>query len=130
MRENRVQILRGPSGKRQRLKKNNYSEEPKKNEVPKKIEKRTCFRCKIAGHVAKDCPKTFKPKQEISGKMKEKIVEKTELSTWKFTGFENSTFEKGECSKSASRRKDNVLNQKWVVKGSGLAGTPRFVSEE
>ncbi|TKW70452.1 MAG: hypothetical protein DI543_28825, partial [Bradyrhizobium icense] len=31
-------------------------EELKKNEVPKKIEKRTCFQCKIAGHVAKDCP--------------------------------------------------------------------------
>ncbi|MFS7984934.1 putative transcription factor interactor and regulator CCHC(Zn) family [Helianthus anomalus] len=74
-------------------------EELKKTEVPKKIEKRTCFQCKIAGHVAKDCPKTFRPKQEVSGKFKEKVVEKTELSTRKFTGFENSTFEKGECSK-------------------------------
>ncbi|MCG5051312.1 hypothetical protein L2164_21855, partial [Pectobacterium brasiliense] len=91
----------------------------KKKEVPKKIEKRSCFQCKAMGHVAKDCPKTFRPKQEVSRKMKEKIVEKTELSTRKFTGFENSTFEKGECSKSASKRKDNVTNQKWVVKGSG-----------
>ncbi|KAJ0710127.1 putative transcription factor interactor and regulator CCHC(Zn) family [Helianthus annuus] len=90
----------------------NKQEELKKNEVPKKIEKRTCFQCKIAGHVAKDCPKTFKLKQEVSGKMKEKVVEKTELSTRKFTGFENSIFEKGECSKSASKRIDNATSQK------------------
>ncbi|KAM0055358.1 putative transcription factor interactor and regulator CCHC(Zn) family [Helianthus debilis subsp. tardiflorus] len=102
----------------------------KKKEVPKKIEKRSCFQCKAMGHVAKDCPKTFRPKQEVSRKLKEKIVEKTELSTQKFTGFENSTYEKGESSKSASKRIVNGTNQKWVVKGSGLAGTPRFVSEE
>ncbi|KAJ0800145.1 putative transcription factor interactor and regulator CCHC(Zn) family [Helianthus annuus] len=94
-------------------------EELTMDDVPKKIEKRTCFQCKNVGHVAMNCPKTFKPKQEVSGKMKEKVVEKTELSTCKFTGFENSTFEKVECSKSASRRKDNVQNQKWVVKGLG-----------
>ncbi|MFS7936718.1 hypothetical protein Hanom_Chr05g00419081 [Helianthus anomalus] len=51
--------------------------------------------------------------------MKEKIVEKTELSTRKFTGFENSTFEKGECLKSALKRKENVIKQQWDVKGSG-----------
>ncbi|KAF5759650.1 putative transcription factor interactor and regulator CCHC(Zn) family [Helianthus annuus] len=94
-------------------------EELKKNVVQKKIEKRTCFQCKTVGHVARDCPKTFKPKQEVSGKLKEKVVEKTELSTRKFTGFENSTFEIGECSKSALKRKENVKNKKWVVKGSG-----------
>ncbi|MFS7925698.1 putative transcription factor interactor and regulator CCHC(Zn) family [Helianthus anomalus] len=75
-------------------------EELKKTEVPKKIEKRTCFQCKIAGHVAKDCPKTFRPKHEVSS-------------------FENSIFEKGECSKSVLKRKENVINQKWVVKSSG-----------
>ncbi|KAJ0600012.1 putative transcription factor interactor and regulator CCHC(Zn) family [Helianthus annuus] len=69
-------------------------EELKKNEVPKKIEKRICFQCKTVGHVAKNCLKTFKQKQEDSCKMKEKVVEKTELSTRKFTGFENSTFGK------------------------------------
>ncbi|KAL9994360.1 putative transcription factor interactor and regulator CCHC(Zn) family [Helianthus debilis subsp. tardiflorus] len=94
-------------------------EDMKKNVVPRKIEKRTCFQCKTIGHVAKDCSKTFKPKQEVSSKLKEKVVEKTELSTQKFTGFENSTFEKGECSKSTLKRKENVINQKWVVKGSG-----------
>ncbi|KAJ0726782.1 putative transcription factor interactor and regulator CCHC(Zn) family [Helianthus annuus] len=73
-------------------------EELKKNDVPKKIEKRTCFQYKTVGHVAKNCPNTFKPKQEVSGKMKEKVVKKTELSTRKFTCFENSNFKKGECS--------------------------------
>ncbi|KAM0025509.1 putative transcription factor interactor and regulator CCHC(Zn) family [Helianthus debilis subsp. tardiflorus] len=94
-------------------------EEIMKNAVPKKIEKRTCFQCKIAGHVAKNCPKTFKPKQEVSGKLKEKVVVNTELSTRKFTGFENSIFEKGDCSKNVLKRKENVMNQKWVVKRSG-----------
>ncbi|KAJ0805365.1 putative transcription factor interactor and regulator CCHC(Zn) family [Helianthus annuus] len=94
-------------------------EDMKKKEDLKKVEKRSCFQCKAVGHVAKDCPKTFRPKQEFSRKMKEKIVEKTELSTRKFTGFENSTYEKGESSKSASKRIDNATNQKWVVKGSG-----------
>ncbi|KAM0056728.1 hypothetical protein Hdeb2414_s0006g00221901 [Helianthus debilis subsp. tardiflorus] len=51
--------------------------------------------------------------------MKEKVVETTELSTRKFTGFENSTYEKGESSKSASKRIAKESNQKWVVKGSG-----------
>ncbi|KAJ0766144.1 putative transcription factor interactor and regulator CCHC(Zn) family [Helianthus annuus] len=100
----------------------------KKNVVQKKIEIRTCFQCKAVGHVAKDCPKAFKPKQEVSGKMKEKVVEKTVLSTRKFTCFENSTFEKGECSKSASKRKANVPNQKWVVKGSGNSSGDEFDS--
>ncbi|KAJ0463050.1 putative transcription factor interactor and regulator CCHC(Zn) family [Helianthus annuus] len=94
-------------------------EEPKKTEVLKKVEKRSCFQCKAVGHLAKDCPKTFRPKQEISRKMKEKVVEMTELSTRKFTGFENSTYEKGESSKSASKRIAKESNQKWVVKGSG-----------
>ncbi|KAM0029295.1 putative transcription factor interactor and regulator CCHC(Zn) family [Helianthus debilis subsp. tardiflorus] len=94
-------------------------DELKKNEVPKKIEKRSYFQCKAVGHVAKDCPKTFRPKQEVSRKMKEKVVEKTELSTRKFTGFQNSTYEKGESSKNDSKRINNATNQKWVVKGSG-----------
>ncbi|KAF5803699.1 putative transcription factor interactor and regulator CCHC(Zn) family [Helianthus annuus] len=94
-------------------------EDMKKNAVPKKIETRTCFQCKMAGHVARNCPKTFKTKQEISGKLKEKVVGKTELKTRKFTGFENSTFEKGECSKNGLKRKEDLKNQKWVVKGSG-----------
>ncbi|KAM0008884.1 putative transcription factor interactor and regulator CCHC(Zn) family [Helianthus debilis subsp. tardiflorus] len=94
-------------------------EESKKTEVLKKVEKRSCFQCKAVGHLAKDCPKTFRPKQEISRKMNEKVVETTELSTRKFTGFENSTYEKGESSKSASKRIAKESNQKWVVKGSG-----------
>ncbi|KAM0066766.1 putative transcription factor interactor and regulator CCHC(Zn) family [Helianthus debilis subsp. tardiflorus] len=94
-------------------------EDMKKNVVQKKIETRTCFQCKTAGHVARNCPKTFKPKQEVSGKLKEKIVEKTELSTRKFTGFENSIFEVRECSKNVLKRKENLINQNWDAKGSG-----------
>ncbi|KAJ0927084.1 putative transcription factor interactor and regulator CCHC(Zn) family [Helianthus annuus] len=94
-------------------------EDMKKKVVQKKMETRTCFQCKTVGHVARNCPKTFKPKQEVSGKLKGKVVEKTEFSTRKFTGFENSTFEVGECSKNVLKRKENVKNQKWVVKGSG-----------
>ncbi|KAM0027542.1 putative transcription factor interactor and regulator CCHC(Zn) family [Helianthus debilis subsp. tardiflorus] len=91
-------------------------EDLKKNAVQKKIESRTCFQCKTAGHIARNCPKTFKQKQEVSGKLKEKIVEKTELTTKNFTGFENSTFEIDECSKNVIKRKENLKNKKWIVK--------------
>ncbi|KAM0047059.1 putative transcription factor interactor and regulator CCHC(Zn) family [Helianthus debilis subsp. tardiflorus] len=74
-------------------------EDLKKNVVQKKTETRTCFQCKTTGHIAKNCPKTFKPKQEVSEKLKEKIVEKTESPTNELKVFENSTFEVGECSK-------------------------------
>ncbi|MFS7980356.1 putative transcription factor interactor and regulator CCHC(Zn) family [Helianthus anomalus] len=102
-------------------------EELKKNVVQKKIETRTCYQCKTAGHIARNYPKAFRPKQDVSGKFKEKMVEKTELTTRKFTGFENSTFEIGECSKNV-KRKENVKNQKWVVKGSGKGSHYESVS--
>ncbi|MFS7927079.1 putative transcription factor interactor and regulator CCHC(Zn) family [Helianthus anomalus] len=70
-------------------------DEKKKSFVQEKIETRTCYQCKTGGHIAMNCPKTFRPKQEVSDKLKKKIVEKTELTTKKFTGFENSTFEIG-----------------------------------
>ncbi|KAJ0715651.1 putative transcription factor interactor and regulator CCHC(Zn) family [Helianthus annuus] len=94
-------------------------EDMKKRVAQKPTETRTCFQCKTVGHIARNCSKAIQTKQEVSSKLKEKVVEKTELTTKKFTGFENSTFEVGECSKNVLKRKENVKNQKWVVKGSG-----------
>ncbi|MFS7988095.1 hypothetical protein Hanom_Chr11g01030541 [Helianthus anomalus] len=36
----------------------------------------------------------------------------------RFKIFENSTFKVGECSKNVLQRKENLNNQKWVVKKS------------
>ncbi|KAJ0650065.1 putative transcription factor interactor and regulator CCHC(Zn) family [Helianthus annuus] len=93
-------------------------EEMKKSVAQKKIETRTCFQCKTDGHIARNCLKAFKPKQEVSEKLKEKIVEKTEPPTNRLKVFENSTFEVGECSKTVLKRKEKLNNQKWVVKKS------------
>ncbi|XP_035841457.1 E3 ubiquitin-protein ligase RBBP6-like [Helianthus annuus] len=93
-------------------------EELKKNVVQKKTEKRTCFQCKTVGHIAKNCPKTFKPKQEVSKKLKEKVVEKIEPPTNKSKVFENSIYEVGEYSKNVSKKKEKLNNQIWVVKKS------------
>ncbi|KAM0070479.1 putative transcription factor interactor and regulator CCHC(Zn) family [Helianthus debilis subsp. tardiflorus] len=93
--------------------------EKKKNEVQRK-ETRTCFRCNEVGHIAWNCPLATKIKQEVSGKMKEVVVDKTEPPTEKFKVFKNSTYEVGECSKRFYRRSVKLDNQKWVVKKSDV----------
>ncbi|KAJ0796344.1 putative transcription factor interactor and regulator CCHC(Zn) family [Helianthus annuus] len=95
----------------------------KKIVAQKKTETRTCFQCKTVGHIARNCPKAIQIKQGVSGKLKEKVVEKTKLTTKKFTGFENSKFEVGECSRNVLKGKENLKNQKWVVKGSGSSSS-------
>ncbi|XP_022041124.1 uncharacterized protein LOC110943697 [Helianthus annuus] len=75
-------------------------EEIKKSFAQKKTEMTTCFQCKTVGHITRNCPKAIQTKQGVSG-------------------FENSTFETGECLKNVVKRKENLKNQKWVVKGSG-----------
>ncbi|MFS7988102.1 putative transcription factor interactor and regulator CCHC(Zn) family [Helianthus anomalus] len=80
-------------------------DEKKKSYVQKKIETRTCFQCKTLGHIARNCLKAFKPKQEVSDKLKKKIVEKIEPPMKRYKIFENSTFKVGECSKNVLQRK-------------------------
>ncbi|KAF5798471.1 putative transcription factor interactor and regulator CCHC(Zn) family [Helianthus annuus] len=88
-------------------------QEDMKNRVAQKpTETRTCFQCKTVGHIVRNCPKAIQKKQGVSGKLKEKVVEKTELTTKKFEGFQNSTFEVGECSKNVLKRQENVKKSK------------------
>ncbi|KAJ0927700.1 putative transcription factor interactor and regulator CCHC(Zn) family [Helianthus annuus] len=73
-------------------------QEGMKNEVVQKKETRTCFQCKTVGHIAKNCLNAIQSKQEVSRKLKEKIVE-NESPTKPFIVFKNSKFVVGECSK-------------------------------
>ncbi|KAF5782171.1 putative transcription factor interactor and regulator CCHC(Zn) family [Helianthus annuus] len=92
-------------------------QEGMKNEAAQKKETRTCYQCKVVGHIALNCPKETNTKQGVSEKLKEKMVE-NEPPTKQFKVFKNSKFEVGECSKSFYKRKVKLNNQKWVVKKS------------
>ncbi|KAJ0734074.1 putative transcription factor interactor and regulator CCHC(Zn) family [Helianthus annuus] len=85
-----------------------------------KKETRTCYRCQEVGHIAWNCPKASNTKQEVVSKLKEKVVDKTELPTEKFKVFKNSTYEVGECLKRFYKRSVNLNNQTWVVKKSDV----------
>ncbi|KAJ0804836.1 putative transcription factor interactor and regulator CCHC(Zn) family [Helianthus annuus] len=91
-----------------------------KNGANQKKETRTCYRCQEVGHIAWNCPKATKTKQEVVSKLKEKIVDKTEPPTEKFKVFKNSKYEVGECSKRFYKRRVNLNNQTWVVKKSDV----------
>ncbi|KAJ0766370.1 putative bacterial ABC-type protein transporter [Helianthus annuus] len=75
-------------------------QEKMKNGAYQRKETRTCYRCNEVGHIAWNCAQATKTKQEVSEKLKGKIVEKNEPPTEKFKIFENSTYEVGECSKT------------------------------
>ncbi|KAJ0436727.1 putative transcription factor interactor and regulator CCHC(Zn) family [Helianthus annuus] len=92
-------------------------QEGMKNVVVQKKETRTCFQCKIVGHIARNCPKAIQTKQGVSLKLKEKMIE-NEPPTKPFKIFKNSKFEVGECSKRFYKRKVKLDNQRWIVKES------------
>ncbi|MFS8031539.1 putative transcription factor interactor and regulator CCHC(Zn) family [Helianthus anomalus] len=99
-----------------------------KNGANQKKETRTCYKCNKASHIAWNCPKATKTKQEVSYKLKEKVVEKNEPPTEKFKIFENSTYEIGECSKKIFYKKKAKDNQRWVVRKSEVKSGDEFNS--
>ncbi|KAF5768295.1 putative transcription factor interactor and regulator CCHC(Zn) family [Helianthus annuus] len=69
----------------------------------------TCFKCNEASHIASNCSKDIKAKQGVSQKLKEKVVEKSEI-------LEDSKYEIGECSKKHFYKRKGNNNQVWVAK--------------
>ncbi|KAJ0866898.1 putative transcription factor interactor and regulator CCHC(Zn) family [Helianthus annuus] len=67
---------------------------------------RTCFKCNETGHIASVCSQMAKPKQGVSEKLKEKVVD-VELPTEEVKTFENSTYEVGESSKNFFLQKES-----------------------
>ncbi|MFS7910217.1 putative transcription factor interactor and regulator CCHC(Zn) family [Helianthus anomalus] len=114
LKKKKEQVFRKQTNKEFLAKK---QEEMKKDVAQKKKETRTCFQCKTLGHIVRNCPKAIQTKQEVSGKLKEKMVEKAP-PTKQFIVFKNSKFKVGECSKGVYKRKEKLNNQKWVVKKS------------
>ncbi|MFS7978701.1 putative transcription factor interactor and regulator CCHC(Zn) family [Helianthus anomalus] len=76
---------------------------------------RTCFKCNEVGHIASGCSQMTKPKQGVSEKLKEKVVD-VEPPIENFKTFENSISEVGECSMKFFYKKKAKDNQVWVLK--------------
>ncbi|KAJ0623871.1 putative transcription factor interactor and regulator CCHC(Zn) family [Helianthus annuus] len=76
------------------------------------------FRCNTVGHIAKDCSKAIQSKQEVSRKLKERVVEFEPLVDREKL-FENSIFEIGESSNKFYKKRAKSDNKKWVVKKVG-----------
>ncbi|KAF5817492.1 putative transcription factor interactor and regulator CCHC(Zn) family [Helianthus annuus] len=108
----------------------------KQDELKKMAEEntdtRTCFRCNIVGHIARDCSTAIQSKQGVSRKLKEKVVEfEPPIDRTKL--FKDSTFEIGESSNKFYKKRAKSDNQKWVVKKVGESSSDdsdRSKSEE
>ncbi|KAJ0522139.1 putative transcription factor interactor and regulator CCHC(Zn) family [Helianthus annuus] len=88
-----------------------------KKMTEQKKDMRTCFQCNTVGHIVRDCSKAISPKQGVSRKLKNKVIE-FEPSLDRTKLFKNSIFETGECSNKFYKKRAKSDNQKWVVKKS------------